>query len=219
MRARHLLRSVAVLAVAALAVVALPRQPEPLAGQSSTTATIPGLTGHGAPPPTLPPSRTAPPTTNPSRDQPLEPGDSQPPVPVAATNPVYHPPPPAQPDLVVPCDDNGRPADLGDPRCVARWTIFHVVANLADRLDPQWVDPVLLGELGTARPRDEDQQPNELLVLDSAGPLDQAGPGKAQLEVIVERAWSTGQLDHLFYKVTLLIGPQGTWIVATIHPG
>ena len=56
-------------------------------------------------------------------------------------------------------------------------------------------------------------------MLDSAGPLDQVGPGKAQLEVIVERAWSNGQLDHLFYNVTLLLGPQGTWIVATIHPG
>ena len=119
----------------------------------------------------------------------------------------------------MPCDDGGRPADLGDPRCVARWTVFHVAANLADRLDPQWVDPVLLGELVTAGPSDEDQQPNELLVLDSAGPLDQVGPGKAQLEVIVERAWASGQLDHLFYNVTLLLGPQGTWIVATIRPG
>jgi len=219
MRARTLLRAVAVLAVAALALLALPRQPEPLADQSSATATIPGPTGHGAPPPTLPPSRTLPPATSPTRNQPLESGDGQLPVSAAATNPVYPPPPPAQPDLVVPCDDNGRPADLGDPRCVARWTVFHVAANLADRLDPQWLDPVLLGELGTARPRDEGQQPNELLVLDSAGPLDQVGPGKAQLEVIVERAWSTGQLDHLFYNVTLLLGPQGTWIVATILPG
>ena len=219
MSARTLLRSVAVLAVAALALLALPRQPEPLAGQSSTAVTIPGPTGPGAPPPTLPPSRTAPPTTNPTRNQPLKPGDSQPPVSVAAANPVYHPPPPARHDLLVPCDDNGRPADLSDPRCVARWVVFHVVASLADRLDDQWVDPVLLGEPATAGPSDEDQQPNELLVLDSAGPLDQVGPGRAQLEVIVERAWASGQFDHLFYNVTLLLGPQGTWIVATIRPG
>lgn len=219
MRARTLLRAVAVLAVAALALVALPRQPEPLADQSSTTATISGPTGHGAPPPTLPLSPTAAPTTNPTRIQPLNPGDSQPPVSVAATNPVYHPPLLVQPDLVVPCDDSGRLADLSDPRCVARWTVFHVAAGLADRLDPQWVDPVLLGELVTAGPSDEDQQPNELLVLDSAGPFDQVGPGKAQLEVIVERAWANGQLDHLFYNLTLLLGPEGTWIVATIRPG
>lgn len=159
-----------------------------------------------------------PPTSDPIRSHSLNQANSQPPISGAATNPVYHPPLPAQLDLVLPCDDGGRPADLSDPRCVARWTVFHVAADLADRLDPQWVDPVLLGELVTAGPSEQDQQPKELLVLDSAGPLDQVGPGRAQMEVIVERAWATGQLDHLFYNVTLLLGPNGTWIVATIHP-
>jgi len=119
-------------------------------------------------------------------------------------------------ELIVPCDNGSQPADLEDPQCVARWSVFHVAAGLVDPLDAQWIEPTLVDELTISSSGAETELASELLVLDPIGRPNQTGPARAEIEVIVERTWSTGELDHLFYRVTLVRSTQNTWSVVAI---
>ncbi len=206
-----------VIAAVGLVLVAQPRESEPGADLSSATggAADPARTPTG---PSTPAHRNLliPSMPVQTDDQQLSPDEPEVAETVDEDNPYYHGTVELQTELIVPCDNGAGPADLGDPRCVARWTVFHVAAGLIELVDAQWVEPTLLDELSTTRTSAEEQPPTELLVLDSIGTPDQISPGRAEMEVIVERAWASGQLDHLFYQVTLFRGSQGTWSVAAI---
>ena len=118
----------------------------------------------------------------------------------------------------IPCDAAGMPADEHDPACVARWTIFHIAAGHVAALPATLVDPALLNQLLAVEAPEPatDGQP-QLLVIDSIGQPHHMGPGRAEIEVVVERAWPTGQLDHLFYQATLTRTPTGAWTVVSLR--
>ncbi len=218
MNIRTLLRTTGLIAALGLALIALLGQSQTSTDQPRTTAEAADRAGTPTRPTTSAPRHLAVPSTPIQKDdQHLSPAEPEVAETLAEDNPDYHGTVKPGTELIVPCDNRARPADLGDPQCVARWTVFHVAGGLIELLDAQWIEPTLLDELSTTRSNARDQLPSELLVLDSIGPSDQVGPGRAEVEVIVERAWTSGQLDHLFYRVTLLRNSTGTWSIVAIE--
>ncbi len=219
MKIRTLLRMTGIIGATGLALVALPRKSEPsseLPPRTTAAATDPAATPTR--PSTPAPRHLAVPSVPvQTGDQPLSPDEPEGAVALDGDNLYYHDTVELQTEPIVPCANGVRPDDLEDPQCIARWTVFHVAGGLVELLDAQWIKPTLLDELSTTKPSAKDQLPSELLVLDSIGPSDQVGPGRAEVEVIVERAWASGQFDHLFYRVTLLRNSNGSWIVVTIE--
>ncbi len=219
MRTSTFLATTAAVAAVGLAFVALPRgsapdvelpspaaQPEDPASETRTPAI-------GAHQPTVPP---VPVETQKQHLGPNELEGAAKSVPVASDDQRFHSPLAIHGELIVPCDDRSQPADLEDPLCVARWSVFHVAAGLVGALDAQWIEPTLLDELSTSSSGAETDVPSNVLVLDSIGRPNQVGPGRAEIEVVVERAWPSGELDHLFYRVILVRSSQGTWSVVAI---
>lgn len=220
MTIRAFLGTTAAVGFVGLALVALRPESEPDLALPDTTveATQPDPSRTGTPT-TAPRQRAALPMPNGRQHQQLSPKEVDG---VASSAPVggddqdYHGTVAIATELIVPCDNGSQPADLEDPQCVARWSVFHVAAGLVDLLDTRWIEPPLLDELSRSRSGAEAEPPSELLVLDSIGRPNQVGPARADIEVIVERTWPSGELDHLLYRVTLVRSSQNTWTIVAI---
>lgn len=111
------------------------------------------------------------------------------------------------------------PSEGTDPRCIATWAAFHIAQSRPDDLDPLTTHPDLLATLNQitnpANPRDLDV---ELVVVDGLGAPDRVGPGQADIEIVIERNYPTGELDHLWFAATLTKRPAGTWELVTLEP-
>lgn len=219
MRVSTFLAATVAVGAVGLAVVALPNGPAPDAELPNPTTEAAEPTAETGTSRTASRHRAGPSTSATTQDLQLSPDDQEgatSSVLAAADEQDYHGNVTNASELIVPCDNGSQPADLEDPLCVARWSVIHVAAGLLDPLDAQWIEPPLLDELSTSSSGAETGPPSELLVLDPIGRPNQVAPGRAEIEVIVERTWSTGELDHLFYRVTLIRSRQNTWSVIAI---
>lgn len=119
---------------------------------------------------------------------------------------AFHHDLPDTPILFVPCHGDHGPADPTDAQCVARWVIFHLATDQLGEVS-RWVDSAILSQQRTSVAREVD--PTEVLVLDAQDELDQIGPARAQVHVVVERSWATGQIEHLYFNTVLALDGDG----------
>ena len=147
-------------------------------------------------------------------------------TPVAPTSPVENPPPPyheqpdGQADVGEPCGASEAPSDLTDPSCVARWTALRVTLGDIDYSDSHWVDPALLAQLARNDSSDPTADPaTGLVVLGPGSRVDQVGPGRAQILVVIERTRASGLIEHLIFDITLTSSADDQWTVIALDPG
>lgn len=128
---------------------------------------------------------------------------------------AFHHDLPDTPTLYAPCSSDHGPADTDDAGCVARWAVFHLVTDQLSEVSA-WIDPAVLGQQRTSVAREID--PAEVLVWDAQSGVDQIGPARAQVQVVVERTWPTGQVEHLYFTTVLVLdGADERWRLISLE--
>lgn len=140
--------------------------------------------------------------------------------PVGETSHPYHEQPDGEAEVGEPCGTREAPGDLTDPSCVAGWTALRVALGDIDYLDSRWVDPALLAQLARNGSSDPTADPAAgLVVLGRGSQVDQVGPGRAHILVVIERTRASGLIEHLIFDVTLTSSADGQWTVIALDPG
>ncbi len=208
----------AICAIAVLLIVVVPRFPseptattgEPHSGSEATTASSATLVSV---PVNIEPKAMAPTPAPNALPNPEARGEEV--QSAGVPEEAFHHDLPDTPTLHVPCGGGHGPADTHDAQCVARWAVFHLVTDQLSEAS-EWVDPAILSQQRASVTRELD--PAEVLVLDAQDDVDQIGPTRAQIQVVVERTWPTGQTEHLYFTTVLAFdGAGGHWRLISLE--